>query len=78
MTVKRTEEKKNLAKKEDVKMNRHQSAVYINSTYGTMSVWACKGIHEHLKPFKEDGNVYYWKSNLDHHLDLKLKPRRIR
>lgn len=56
----------------DVKMDRHQSAEYINSTYGTMSVWAASNDRHDLKPFKENGRVYYWKSSLDRYLDRQL------
>ena len=71
-----TSKKADLQKKKqvaDVKMTRKQAAEYIESTYGTLSTWATKGKHEHLKPFKQNGIVYYWKSNLDYHLDLQLK-----
>ncbi|MBO9565740.1 MAG: hypothetical protein J7621_23390 [Niastella sp.] len=74
MTNKNKTESKQPLPNTDVKMDRHQSAAYINSTYGTMSVWACKGIHSHLKPFKENGKVYYWQSNLDFHLRQELNP----
>jgi hypothetical protein len=73
MTNKKTGEKNTEQKKDDVKLHRHEAAAYIKSTYGTMSVWFSIGRHKHLQPFKENGKVYYWKSNLDYHKELDLK-----
>jgi hypothetical protein len=61
---------------EDIQMNTQESADHIDSTVGTMEVWRSIGRHPHLKPFKENGRVYYWKSNLDYHLDLPLMKSR--
>ncbi|THU41858.1 hypothetical protein FAM09_07090 [Niastella caeni] len=62
---------------EDIQMNTQESADHIDSTVGTLEVWRSIGRHPHLKSFKEkDGRVYYWKSNLDYHLDLPLMKSR--
>jgi hypothetical protein len=61
-------------KKPDVKMTRLEAAEHIDSTYGTLSVWASLNDRHDLKPFKENGKVYYWKSNLDRYLDRELNP----
>jgi hypothetical protein len=61
-------------KKPDVKMTRLEAAKHIDSTYGTLSVWTSLNDRHDLKPFKEKGQVYYWKSNLDRYLDRQLNP----
>jgi len=61
-------------KKTDVKMTRLEAAKYIDSTYGTLSVWASQNDKYDLKPFKEKGIVFYWKSSLDRYLDRQLNP----
>jgi hypothetical protein len=63
-----------LKSKSDKKLNRKEAAFYIDRTYGTLAVWACK--KRYLKPFKEGGKVYYWQSDLDRF--LREEPRRVK
>jgi len=59
-------------KTEDKLLKRIEAADYINSTYGTLSTWACTKAVD-LKPIKIGRYVRYRKSILDAWLDSGLE-----
>ncbi len=55
-------------------MDRKETAEYLGRDVDTIYEYDKKRKPD-LKPFKEKGRVYYWRSNVDAVAALRLKPR---